>query len=127
MAHRSQISNQHCSIGAKLRRECCIRGLSLDPNSLQAERAGFRQWRQVFADFVDELSIGVVECDAQAIPGQRYGAKAQLGHAVSASAAPSALAALSPCSRHEIIDTIGHEMLKVVLMSADVRLHVMRL
>ena len=61
-----------------LRRALLHSGLSLDPNSLQAERAGFRQWRQVFADFVDKLSIGVVELDAQTIRRQGHDTKAQL-------------------------------------------------
>ena len=102
-------------------------GLSPDPNSLQAEGAVVRQCRQPFAGIIYQLPVGVVEFDAQTIPRQRYGAEAQLAYAVSASTAPSAFPALSPCPRHEIIDPVGGEMLKVVLMPADVRLHVMRL
>src|SRR5262245_21333635 len=82
---------------------------------------------QRFAGIIYELPVGVVEFDAQTTPRQRYGAEAQLAHAVSASAAPSAFPALSPCPRHEIIDPFGGEMLKVVLMPADVCLHAMRL
>src|SRR5262245_36654738 len=82
---------------------------------------------QRFAGIIYALSIGVVEFDAQTVPRQRHGAETQLAHAVSASAAPSAFPALSPCPRHEIIDPVGGEMLKIVLMPADVCLHVMRL
>src|SRR5262245_11627387 len=61
------------------------------------------------------------------IPCQQYAAKAERRDAVAATAVPSAFPALSSCPRHEKIDPVGGEMLEVVLMPADVRLHVMRL
>src|SRR5262249_22430611 len=89
-------------------------GLSPDPNSLQAEGAVVRQCRQPFAGIIYQLPVGVVEFDAQTIPRQRYGAEAQLAYAVSASTAPSAFPALSPCPRTEIIDPVAGGLFKVL-------------
>lgn len=75
---------------------------------------------------IQALSIGIVEFDTQTIPRQRHGTKPQFGHAISAVVAPSTFPTLSPCPRHEVIDPISGEVLKVVLVSADIRPHVIR-